>query len=742
MCPSFIRSNERCAWHGQSLLITNERGECGDDNSLTGYYFRETRHLREMRLEINGVSPWLCESAADEPESLHFAYVHPELASFGGGGSGQSQDEISRDERGIPHRSLDVVLTYRVGIASLLASVRITNRSREQVSFDVAWHVAADFADIQEGLEGKRQQDAPVGVHCGDGRLELSYGHDVLRFRTVVRAHGPVPFQASASALNARLTLAPQESAALSLEVGPLDYQDMPDAAAVAAIEERWREWREDFARVRMPGGGAAEDVVRANIRDLASYPLLQGPRDEWLTPQAGIPLYPAVFGRDAFTAGWQAGWIDGGQMLDAALTRLGRMQSARFDTWRDEEPGRIPYQVRQGPLARLNVNPYSAYYADYASPMMFIIALAHQFAWSGDRAFLDRHWDVALRILAWLRKHGDRDRDGYLEYLTLSPKGTKNQGWKDSGNAILYEDGTPVPAPLGTCDLQGYWFASLQMMSAMSWVRGDRDEAAALWREARDLKERFNRDWWMEDEGFFALALDPDKRQVRAITSNVGQCLATGIIADRHVPRVVGRLFAPDLFSGWGVRTLSTLDRSYNPLDYHLGSVWAVENATIAFGLARFGFRQRVAELAEALFALAGVYPGYRIPETVGGYARGERPFPGAYPRSNTPQLWNATVFPLLIQSLLGLQPVAPLHTLVIHPHLPTWLPEVVLEGIHVGEARATLRFWRDGDGESHGQIVERRGTLHLLRQPPIESLNDGVGDRLGALAETLVHH
>jgi glycogen debranching enzyme len=354
----------------------------------------------------------------------------------------------------------------------------------------------------------------------------------------------------------------------------------------------------------------------------------------------------------------------------------------------------------------------------------------------------LDRHWDVALRILEWLRRHGDRDGDGYLEYLTESPKGTKNQGWKDSGNAILYDDGSPVPAPLGTCELQGYWFASLQTMSAMSWIRGDKESASALWHEAMGLKERFNRDWWMEDEGFFALALDAEKRQVRAVTSNVGQCVATGIVDDEHLRRVVGRLFASDMFSGWGIRTLSAEHGSYNPLDYHLGSVWAVENATIVFGLARFGFRERAAELAEGLFALAKLYPDYRIPETVGGYARGERPFPGAYPRSNVTQLWNATVFPLLLQSLIGLQPVAPLKTLLVDPRLPEWLPEVVIEGVRLGEARATLRFWRDADGDSHGEIVHKQGTLHLLRQPPIESLTGHLGDRLAALAETIVHH
>ena len=240
----------------------------------------------------------------------------------------------------------------------------------------------------------------------------------------------------------------------------------------------------------------------------------------------------------------------------------------------------------------------------------------------------------------------GDADGDGYLEYRTKSTKGTKNQGWKDSGNAILYQDGSPVPPPIATCELQGYWFAAQQLMAVLSWIMGERSTATAHWRAAAELKVRFNRDWWVEEESCNALAMDPDKRLVRAVTSNAGHCIASGIVADKHLPPLVGRLFAPDMFSGWGIRTLSSQDRSYNPLEYHLGSIWAVESATIVFGLRRFGFDARALELSRALFDLAALYPEYRIPECLGGYARGERPVPGAYPRANTPQLWNASGF------------------------------------------------------------------------------------------------
>jgi glycogen debranching enzyme len=252
-------------------------------------------------------------------------------------------------------------------------------------------------------------------------------------------------------------------------------------------------------------------------------------------------------------------------------------------------------------------------------------------------------------------------------------------------------------------------------------------------------LRERFNREWWMPEHAFFAVALDPDKRQISAITSNVGHCLATGIIDGDHRGPVVGRLFAPDMFSGWGIRTLSSSHSYYNPLSYHRGSVWAVEQGTIIFGLRRFGFNARALELTRALFDLALLYPEDRIPECVGGYARGERTTPGAYPRANPAQLWNATAFPLAVQSMLGLVPLAPIQTLIVDPVLPTWMPEVVVRGLRVGRAMVNLRFWRDDTGASRWDVLHRQGTLRVVRQPPPEAHAVDALDRARALLESI---
>jgi glycogen debranching enzyme len=730
-----VRLDSPCAWRGATLLVTSSGGECGPDDPLSGFYVREVRHLRTLRFEINGERPWMCERSRARADELAFVFVHPELARFGGGGSGASGDEVTCDARGLPHRSIDVRLIYRITLDRLEATVLLTNRSREPVAFDAGWAFAADYADLLEASEDRRQQEAPVSASVEGDCVRIRYGHDRLPFQTVVTPSGPGRATIAADRATFPVDLPAREAVTLRLVVEARDPdRPLEDGERHARMAHHDR-WKASLAQITVPGNPEVERVLRRAQDDLASFPQLEGEEDEWLALQAGVPLYPAFFGRDALTAGWQAGMLDSGAMIAAALSRLGRLQSDRVFEWRDEEPGRIPYQIRTGPLARLEKNPYSAYYADFASPLMYVIALANLFAWTGDREDLDRHWDSARRILEWARTYGDRDRDGYLEYLTKSKVGTKNQGWKDSGDAIVYDDGTPVPAPIAPCEIQGYWYAAQQLMAGLAWVKGDRAWARELWRAARALKARFNRDFWMEEQGFYGLALDPEKRLVRAVTSNVGHCLATGILRRDRLPRVVERMFQPDLFSGWGIRTLSTRHVAYNPLSYHLGTVWAVENATICFGLRRFGFAAEAARLARALFDLAGLYTGGRIPETVGGYAPEEHPTPGAYPRSNTPQTWNASTLTLCMQSILGLVPFAALHALVVDPVLPDWLPAVEVRGLRLGRTRASLRFWRDEDGRSHVRVVEKDGPLHVVRQPPPEALGLGLGTRLRSL-------
>ena len=737
-----VQPRHRYAWFGRSLLVTNERLECDESDDLTGYYFREARHLRTLRFCLNDVSPWLCSEGELRHDVLAAVYIYPELTQFEGGGTDAANDWAWNDSAGVTQRSIDVRVQLRVTPGELIVELALANRSQRVVRLEAAWQLGADFADLQEALSGTRVQTAPIESSADGAELVFRYMHPGVPLRTHVRADD-AGWRAARNGFAASIELAPAEAHRSRLVVTPAGDESAPnDTDGTARRMAHLATWRSRIATVDTPRNTAIGTLVSQAADDLGSLSLLDGERDEWLAAQAGIPLYPALFGRDAITVGWQAAMIDRGELLDATLTRLGRLQGQVDDPERDEEPGRIIQQARTGPLSRSGNLPFARYYGDFASPLAFVISLAHHFAWSGDRDALRRHWDNARRILDWARDYGDRDGDGYLEYLTRSPKGPKNQGWKDAGNAILYEDGNPVPAPLATCEVQGYWFAAQQLASALSWVMGAREDAKAHWHAAAELKARFNRDWWMSDEQCVALALDSDKRLARSVTSNAGQCLAAGIVADEHIPSLVDRLFAADMFSGWGVRTLSARHLAYNPLSYHLGTVWPVENATIVFGLRRFGFDTRAAELAEGMFDLARMYPRGRAPECVGGYARSEFPHPGSYPRANPVQAWNQSGLLLVLQSLLGLQPVAMLHTLFVDPALPAWMPELDLRRLRLGEATASLHFWRDESGASHAEVTEKDGPFHLVRQPPPESLHAGVGDRLTALVESVRHH
>jgi glycogen debranching enzyme len=382
MTVALVRSDILYAWKGPSLLVVNMRGECGPDHPLSGFYFREARFLRTLRLEINGERPWLCETASVDPESLELNFVHPEIKAPGGGGTGQSGDEEALDAHGIPERSLDIRLSYHVKIAALEIKLAITNSARRPVRFNVAWSLSADYADIQEAQSGRREQERPVDVAVHDDHVEFTYRDPQLPYRTEVRHDGGWKVCGERAVIE--LALQSQQTEELRLGVVPLTgHSDITQSGATRR-ESVLLAWREAFARVEVPGNRLFERALDRNVRDIASFPLLEGEPDEWLAMQAGMPLYPAFFGRDAVTAGWQAGYLDQGKTLSAALSKLSRLQSDRFDDWRDEQPGRIPYQVRTGPLAILNLNPYAAYYADYASPLMFVISLANLWAWTG----------------------------------------------------------------------------------------------------------------------------------------------------------------------------------------------------------------------------------------------------------------------------------------------------------------------------------------------------------------------
>ena len=410
----------------------------------------------------------------------------------------------------------------------------------------------------------------------------------------------------------------------------------------------------------------------------------------------AGVPWFLALFGRDTLVTALMSG-LDGVWPALGALSALAPWQATERDDWRDAEPGKLPHEVRHGELASRGLIPHSAYYGAHDVPALYCLTLWHAWRWTGDRRLLDTYLGTALSAMRWCDELGDRDGDGLLEYGTRSRQGYFNQSWKDSGDAIVYEDGGIASLPLATVELQGYLFAAKLALAEVLDDLGRRDEAERLRRGAIMLRRLVEERFWMEDHGFYAMALDGHKRQVTSISSNPCHLLWCGLPTRERAQRVAARLLQPDLFSGWGLRTLSGHHRAFNPLSYQLGSVWPHDTALAIAGLWRYGLYREAAALAESILEAAGAFEEGRLPELFCGLDRSHG-LPVPYEEANSPQAWAAAVPILIAQLFLGLVPDAPRGRCVLNPHLPKWLPRLELHGMTIGNGSLDITISRRG--------------------------------------------
>jgi glycogen debranching enzyme len=358
------------AWRGPSVLTVDTRGRCGQEH-LTGYFFRETRYLHHLGLQIDGQDPFLCSAAEAGPNALEFAYIYPPVESQGGGGSGSGG---SGTHCGVLFRGLDLGLSYHVHPASMEAELRFTSRWGERVEFELAWLLSADFAGLSEVQSSKRQQEAAVASAAEEGGVRFRCTHAKLPLETHISIEGPGKWQFTEGRLSTRLTLERQQMMEVRLIIRAVDGDEPISDTSARHREERLHTWQKSVMRLSTPGDTPLVEITNQAMQELGSLALLEDAEDEWLTPTAGMPLYPAVFGRDALTAAWQTAIFDGGALIRATLTKLRRLQGAKIDDWRDEEPGRIIQQARRDPTARIGNTPLDRYYADYASPLLFIV--------------------------------------------------------------------------------------------------------------------------------------------------------------------------------------------------------------------------------------------------------------------------------------------------------------------------------------------------------------------------------
>jgi glycogen debranching enzyme len=414
--------------------------------------------------------------------------------------------------------------------------------------------------------------------------------------------------------------------------------------------------------------------------------------------PAGGVPWYLSLFGRDSIIASLQFQIIDP-DFARGALDRLAAFQADAIDDYRDAEPGKMPHELRHGELAFFGQIPHSPYYGTADATPLYLILLHSTWKCTGDEQMVSRHLAAAERCLDWIDRFGDCDGDGFQEYQTRSSAGYENLGWKDAGDAVLYPDGRSVKGPKALCELQGYVYDAWLRMAELFAALGESKRAARLRRKAADLQRHFDKAFWDEEAGFYALALDGDKQRAMSVTSNPGHCLWSGIVPPARAARVVERLMQPDMWSGWGIRTLSSRHPAFNPYSYQNGSVWPHDNSLIALGMKRYGFVREAAMVAQAICDAASYFAAHRLPELFAGTGRDEICFPLRYLGSNVPQAWATGALVALLQALIGFQPDAPRRRLQLDPSLPDWLPQLEIRGLRIGGRHIDLYFWRDGE-------------------------------------------
>ena len=740
---------------GRTVLATAQNGFVSPLPGQ-GLFVNETRVLSEYEYRIDGQLPHaiaLCN--VEQHTWLGYYILLP--PGFDAG----PPDEGSGQVTAASQNSLELRLSRYVA-EGVHEDVDLTNFTQSPTSFQLQLRLDADFAALNETTGVRKQRGGKTrSWNAGDdalGKLAFryvarhEYDHQgecgIATFQCgldicVARADSPPEFRNSEIIF--RIDLPPGASWHACIHLVPVIDDKRLAPKHVGCSFEEGGDWSDALRQVFIsdstafvtPGDGTLSYVVARTLnqacKDLSALRLHDLDQNEHaFTVAAGLPVYLALFGRDTLTAAWQAALLST-DLLRGTLPEIVHWQGKEVNDWRDEQPGRMIHEAHTDPLSILNYNPRQRYYGAITTSPFFSVALSLLWHWTGDKSLVEPLVTPAIKALQWLEEYGDSNGDGFYDYKSHSENGNRNQGWKDSGDAIVYEDGNQVAPPIATCEEQGFVYAAKLHLSEVLWWLDRKDEAKHLYHQAAELKKRFNEAFWMEGQGYFAMGLDDRTRQITSFGSDPGHCLATGIVDDALVQRTADQLLAPDLFSGWGVRTLSASHPAYNPYSYHRGSVWPVENATFALGFTRYGLLSHMERLCRAQFEAADLFDYCRLPELFSGHARdSQHPFPAFYPDANWPQAWSASATFSFLEAMLGLYPYAPLNLLFVDPQLPVWLPEITVGNLRVGHAVVKVRFYRKTNGSSDYEILDQKGSLHVFRQPSPWSLRASFAERI----------
>ncbi|MBO0681732.1 MAG: amylo-alpha-1,6-glucosidase [Candidatus Dormibacteraeota bacterium] len=682
------------------FIVSDLAGDipAGNEDGL-GLFRSDTRFLSTYELRVNGRKPIVLNHGVDRAYVATFQLVNPSLGERDGGAR-------------IPRQSLSIRRTRFVH-EGVHERIGVQNCNRHAVEIELELRFDADFLDIFE-VRGYHQQPM-VGtqepLQVTETGFKFGYrGLDAIQRSTEVVLE-QVPELADGRA-RVPVHLEPQQTFVLLVDILPTIGGAEPDPefhfdAALAALERTYQAWNTSSTTYGTDNQELDHGVIWRNREDLR---VLCDERQSGLFPTAGVPWYACPFGRDALITSFQTLALNP-ELARGSLRYLARHQGTSVDPAREEEPGKILHEMRSGELANLKQIPHTPYYGTVDATPLFLVLLVELLDWTGDVDLFSELLPNVLAALEWIDRYGDLDEDSLVEYAQHSHLGVRNQGWKDSWNSLTDQFGVPAPLPAALVEVQGYVYHAKAGLARIFRRLGRPEHADRLAEQAEGLCHRFNEQFWMADEHYYAQALDRDKRQVRSISSNPGHCLWSGIVPADKASHLVSRLVSPDLFSGWGIRTLSTRAISYNPMSYHNGSVWPHDNSIIAAGMRRYGHREAAELVARSVLEASMRFADHRIPELFCGFSRDRRfgSGPGEYLVSCSPQAWGAGSLFHFLQVLAGVEANVFEGRLRIDPLSTPLYGRLRVEGMRVGDGVLDFTVTMQ-DGDQPRVSVDRR--------------------------------
>lgn len=679
--------------HGDTFGVFDHNGDILDGpDSPEGLFHRDTRRLSRLVLTLAGKRPMLLSSTLrDDNAALTCDLTNPDLEAAGG-------------RRPLDHDLIHLRRSRFLWRASAYERITVRNFDTEPVELSIEISFAADFADLFEVRGSKRQRRGAMQPPraTADGATLAYTGLDGVVRATRLR-FAPEPTRVSTNAAIFRLTLRPGETQPIFLQIDcePEAVEAAPDLRRGFLVAMRNARRALQLSASRAASVATSNDIfnegVRRSVSDLC---MLMTETPEGLYPYAGVPWFSTVFGRDAIITALETLWMDP-RIAKGVLRHLAANQATAFDAAADSEPGKILHEVRYGEMAELGEVPFRRYYGSIDSTPLFVMLAGAYLARTDDAATVEALWPALTAALDWIDRHGDRDGDGFVEYGRRTEQGLLNQGWKDSQDSISHEDGRLARGPIALAEVQAYVYAAWLAAAEIAERLGRPDQSLPFRSRAETLRARFDQAFWDDDLGTYVLALDGDKRPCRVKSSNAGHVLFAGLALPERAARVAAALMSSASFSGWGVRTLAADEKRYNPMSYHNGSVWPHDNALVAAGLSRYGFREEPARLFEGMFAASVYMDLRRLPELFCGFSRRRGRGPTSYPVACSPQAWAAATPLSLLQSCLGLS-LRPRSEEVVfeRPKLPEFLDQIVLRNLVVGEARVDVAVRRTNGG------------------------------------------